>query len=226
MARIIGDAAERTAFDADQRGDNAGAERGAQFEHRIRVRQRVEDRAHVVAAQAVLGNRVAQVAWVFGLPGMCGALEVGQVAARGLDGGLLVVDHDIDHAIGRLHGNRPDFLGRVHAEPAAFDHGRAAHADGRAARGDDHIRAAEQRRIAGEAAAVHDADQRHLAGQPRELDERGAVEPRDHGHVGVAGPAAAAFGEQYYGQLPLPRQGEHAVQLLVAVVACVPASTV
>ena len=69
-----------------------------------------------------------------------------------------------------------------------------------AARRDDHVAAAEQRGVAGEAAARDDADQRRRA---RASGERANVvrsQPGDDRHVGVAGPAAAAFGEQHQRQ--------------------------
>ena len=78
-----------------------------------------------------------------------------------VDGFALVGDRDVDDAVGHLHRHRADLVGRVDAEPAAFDHRRAAHADVRVRRRDDHVAAAEQRRVAGEAASRIDADARH-----------------------------------------------------------------
>ena len=109
----------------------------------------------------------------------------------------------------------PMAFGLVRAEAAAFDHRGAAHADVRALGRDDHVAAAEQRRVAREAVARRDADQRHQAAQPREQVEREAVEPRHAGAVGVAGPAAAAFGEEHDGSRMLLRQLEQPVLLLV-----------
>ena len=120
----------------------------------------------------------------------------------------------------------PDLVGTEHAEAAAFDHRRAAHADVRV-RGRDHdVAAAEQRRVAGEAATGVDADERHEAAQRAEQVERHAVEPGEPGAVGVAGPAAAALGEEHdrkphaFGELEQP------VLLAVVLQPCVPASTV
>ena len=52
-----------------------------------------------------------------------------------------------------LDVDRADLVGREHAEPAALDHRRAAHADVRVLGGDDDVAGAEQRGVAGEAAA-------------------------------------------------------------------------
>lgn len=68
VARVVGDAAEGAPFDADQRGQDAAAEGGAQFEHRAGVGQRLDHGAHVVAAQPVLRDHMAQPARVAGLP--------------------------------------------------------------------------------------------------------------------------------------------------------------
>ncbi len=70
--------------------------------------------------------------------------------------------------LGTWYGHRADLLGPVDAETAALDHGRAAHADVRVLGGDDHVAAAEQRGVAGEAAPGGDAHQRHEAAQPAE----------------------------------------------------------
>ena len=72
--------------------------------------------------------------------------------------------HDVDDAIFRLHVDRPNLLGLVDAQPAAFDHRRTAHADRGVAGRDDHVRHAEQARVAREARSRVDADHRH---QPR-----------------------------------------------------------
>ena len=109
----------------------------------------------------------------------------------------------------------PDRLGREHAEPATFDHRGAAHADVRALRGDDHVAAAEDGGVAGEAPARGDADDGHEPGQPAPQREGEAVEPRHPGAVGVARSAAAAFGEEHDRQ-PLPLDDlEEAVLLAV-----------
>ena len=125
-----------------------------------------------------------------------GALEVGEILLGDGDGLRLVLDRDVDHAVGHLHAHRADFLGREHAEIAALDHRRAAHADRRVLRRDHHVAAAEQRGIAGEAAAGVDADQRRHAAKPAEDVEGHGVEAGHRLHVDVARPAAAAFGEE------------------------------
>ena len=69
VRRVVGDDADRPALDPRQRGDRCLAPKPAsQFEHRAGVAQRVDDRAHVVRAHAVLGNEMAQRALVDALP--------------------------------------------------------------------------------------------------------------------------------------------------------------
>ena len=169
VERVVGDDAERAALDARQRGDHAGAEAAAQLEHRAAVGERLDDRAHVVDAQAVLRDDVAQPTLVGAVPVRERALEVREVLLRDAHRLGLVGDGDVDDAVGRLHGDRADLVGAEHAEAAAFDHRRAAHADVRVLRRDDDVAAAEQRGVAGEAAAGDDADQRHEAAQPAEV---------------------------------------------------------
>ena len=91
VARIVADKTERPAADAHERGDHAAAEAGAQLEHRVVVGQAAHDRAHVVAAQAVLGNGVAQGARVGAAAVGDAALEIGQVLLRRGDRGAFVV---------------------------------------------------------------------------------------------------------------------------------------
>jgi len=125
----------------------------------------------------------------------------------------LVFHQDVDHAVAVLHAAGADLLGLEDAQPAAFDHGRAAHADVAAARGDDHVAAAQQRRVARETAAADDADHRHLPRQPGVAGEGADVQAGHDGHVGVAGTPAATFGEQNHRQLLIQRDAQHAVGL-------------
>ena len=143
------------------------------------------------------------------------ALEVRQVPAGHLDGFLLVGAEDIDHPVRHLHRHRPDLLGAEHAQPAALDHGRATHADVGVGRGDDDVTAPEQRGVAGEAASRHNADERHLAAQRAEEREGLGVEPGHDGHVRVAGPAAAALGEEHHREAQPLDELEEAVLLAV-----------
>ena len=123
-------------------------------------------------------------------------MEVREVLLGNRDGFGFVGDRDVDDAVRHLHRHGPDLVGMEHAETAAFDHRGTAHADARV-RGRDHdVAAAEQRGVAGEAATRVDPDERHEAAQRAEQVERHAVEPGEPGAVGVAGPAAAALGEE------------------------------
>ena len=102
------------------------------------------------------------------------------------------------------------------AEPAALDHRRPAHAERDVLGRDDQVRAAGDHRVAGEAAPGDDGDPRHQARQPRPQREGARVERRDDRVVGVAGPPAAALGEED-GRQPHPLdQLEQPVLLAVA----------
>ena len=165
----------------------------------------IDHRAHVIDAQAVFRNDAAQQPLVGAGPVLQRPLEIGKIFLGDGDGFRLVLHHHVDHAVGRLHADGTDFVGMKDAEAAAFDHRRPAHADGGVLGGDDDVAAAEQRRVAGEAATGIDADQRH---QPRQLrihpEGRGVEAARAH-RIGVAGPSAAAFGEEDDRQPPAAR---------------------
>ena len=109
----------------------------------------------------------------------------------------------------------PIVLRREHAEPAALDHRRAAHPDVRVRGGDHHVAAAEQRGVAGEAAARRDADERHQPAQRGEVWKARQSRPETPVRVGVAGPPAAALGEEHDRQAEPLGQLEHAVLLAV-----------
>src|SRR5439155_892269 len=100
---------------------------------------------------------VSQSETIGGLPIRHGALEIGQVFLRNARRLLLVLDEDVDDAIGRLERDRTDLGRMIDAEAAAFDHGGAAHADRGVLGGDDDIAASEHRGIAGEAIAGDDS---------------------------------------------------------------------
>jgi hypothetical protein len=208
-------AADRAAFDPRQRRVDAEAEAGAQLQQRAGVRDAPQGGAAVVDAQPVLWNDIAQCQRIGGSEGLRAALEERQVVARGCHRLHLVVDQHVDHAVAVLDVARADLLRPEGAEPAAFDHCRAAHADVAGAGGDDHVAATEQRRIPGEAPSRHNADHRHLAAQARVACERGDVQPRHDRHVRVAGTSAAALREQHHRQFLRERDAQHAVGLLV-----------
>ena len=186
---------------------------------RALVGHEIDHAADIVDAQPVLRDRAAQQALVGGLPLRHRALEIGQVFLRGARRLLLVLDQDVDDAVRRLERHRADLGRMIDAEPAALDHRRAAHADRGVLGRDDDVAAAEHRGVAGEAIAGDHADHRHEAGEPCELHEGRAVEAGHAEPVGVAGPAAAAFGIKHQRHAPVFRQRQHAVDLLVVHVA-------
>ena len=219
MLWIVGDQAERLALDADEGRDHADAEIAAELQHRAFVGEQIDHGADVVDAQAVFRDRAAQQALVRRLPVRHRALEIGEIFLRDRRRLLLVLDEDIDDAVRRLERDRADLGRMIDAEPAAFDHGGAAHADRGVLGGDDDVAAAEHRGVAGKAIAGDDADHRHEAGEPCELHKGRPVEPGHAEPIGVARPAAAAFGVEHQRQPPLLGQREHAVDLLVVHVA-------
>ena len=92
-----------------------------------------------------------------------GAGEIPQIALALAHRRHFIGHQQVDHAVRYLHRNRPHLLGPELAQPAALDHGRAAHADAGIRRGNHRIATAEQSRIAGETTARGDAKQRRLA---------------------------------------------------------------
>ena len=143
MMRVVGDQPERPTLNAQERRDHAHTEARAQFEHRSGVGQRIDDAADVISAQPVFRHRLPQQALIGAGPLVDPALEIGEILLRGGDAFGFVIDQNIDDAIGRLHRHRADVLGPEHAEAAAFDHRRAAHADVRGLIGDDDVATAE-----------------------------------------------------------------------------------
>ena len=64
MNRVVGDHADRVAVDPRQCRHHAVAEAAAQLEHRARIKQTIDDRAHVVGPLAGLGDQVAKCALI------------------------------------------------------------------------------------------------------------------------------------------------------------------
>ncbi len=215
VMRIVGDDAHRGAFHADEGGDHADTESLADLQHRVGVCYRIDDLAHVVKSQAVLGDDVAKAPLVRGFPPGDRALEVGEVLLRDDDRFRLVLDEDVDDPVGHLERHRPHLFRRVDSESAAFDHGRAAHPDGRAFGGDDDIAARQQRRVAGEASTIRDPHHRNASAELRELGKRVSVEGDPWTVVVVARAASATLAEQHQRQPEATRKLEHAVLLVV-----------
>ena len=215
MVGVVGDDAHRVAFHADQGRDDADAELLADLEYRSDVGDGAHDLLHVVQPQPVLWHDMAQASLIVGFPFGYGALEVRQVPLRHFHGFLFVLGEQIDYPVRDLERHRSDFLRRVDAKPATFDHGGTAHGDGGALGGDDHVAAGDERRVAGEGPAVDDADQRHEAGELGELGERIGVEGDARSLAIVAGPAAAALAEEDQRDAEPLRQFEHPVLLVV-----------
>jgi len=185
--------------------------------------QRLDHFADVVNAQPVLGNEATHQALVRALPAIDTSLEIRQVLLRGMHSLGFVLDGDIDHAVRHLHGHRADLLRPEDAEPAALDHGWAAHADVRVFGGDNHVAAAQQGGVAGEAATGIDPDDRHQPAEPAQLVPSGRRQPAAAAHAlgcaaratGVAaapaGAASAPLGEVHHRRPQSGRYVQHAV---------------
>ena len=111
VRRVVGNNAERLALDAGEGRHHARAEGTTQFEHRALVAQRRNHVAHVVDPQPVLGDRAAQQPLVGRLPLGQGSLEKRKILLGDRDRLGLVLDGDIDLAVGDLHAHRAHFLG-------------------------------------------------------------------------------------------------------------------
>ena len=213
---VVGDDADGMPLDTRQRGDHSPRKERAQLEQRTRVDDDVDGAVHVVGAPPVLWYDVSQHLLIGCLPRGNPSLEKGQRVTREPNRVRLVGGGDIDDTVAHLHVERPDLVGVHDAEPAALDHRRATHADAGIGGCDDHVAATEQRRVAGEAATGRDADARHHPGKTRPQRERHDVEAGHHRVLGVAGPAAATFGEEHDGQ---PHAFDHLEEPVLLAVA-------
>ena len=110
MIWIVGDEAERLALDADEGGDHADAEIAPQLQHPALVGHEIDDLADVIHAQAVLRDRAAQQPLVR-RSNPHRALEIGQVFLRGRRRLLLVLDQDVDDAVGDWNDTGPTSAG-------------------------------------------------------------------------------------------------------------------
>ena len=201
-------------------GDDADAEFLTDLQHRVLVGDGVDDVAHVVEAQPILRHRRCRsLRWSCASQLADRALEIRQIFLHGVDRGELVLDDDIDNAVRHLDRHRADLFRRVDAEPAALDHRRPAHAEGRALGRDDDVGAGDQRRVAGKATAVDHRDHRHEAGELREGGEGLGIDRDARADVIVAGPAAAALAEQDQRQAEAMRELEDPILLVVVAAA-------
>ena len=155
-----------------------------------------------------------------------GSLKERQCLAREANRIGVVGRGDIDDAVLHLDVEWTDLVGVDDSEPTAFDHCRATHADARLRRRDDQVGAPEQCGVARETATRCDADARHDAGEPSPECERHDVKARDHGVIRVAGPAAAALGEEHDGQSRRSITSKSRSFFLCPITPWFPASTV
>ena len=212
---IVGQQTHRPALDARQRGVNAFAKAGAQFQQGAQVHNASHCGARVVHAQAVFWHHVAQGQCIGCNPVFDPPLKERQIVPRRCHCFKLVRHQNVDDAVAVLYLAGANLLGLEHAQAAALHHGRAAHTDVAFVGSDDHVATAQQRGVAGKAAPRHDAQYRHLAVQAREAGEGSHMQARHDGRVHIARPATAALGKQHHRQLLLQGQPQHAVGLLV-----------
>ena len=163
---VVGDDAERPALDPGERGDHPVTQPAPQLEHRAGVAQRVDD--------ACARRRPARGSRGRGGAACAGRRTPTRRPAPGSTTGtawrrrpprLRPSTATSTTPFAHLHAIGPIAVGSYDAEAAALDHRRAAHADVRVGGGDDHVAAAEERGVAGEAVARVDADERHEAAQ-------------------------------------------------------------
>jgi hypothetical protein len=99
--------------DARQRGVDADAEAGAQFEHAAAVGQAGDARRACRRLRSRFSGTSSRSASASGAsPWRGAALEEAEVALRRRHGLRLVVDQQVDHAVGRLHAAGPMSSGR------------------------------------------------------------------------------------------------------------------
>ena len=214
VRRVVRDDSHRPPFDPHKRGHRAEPKPHPQLQHRIRVGQRLDYLADVVHAQAVLRDDSPHHSLVTRFPFRKLPLEVRQVLLRDHHGRGLVLHEQINNATRNLHVHGANVLGGEHAEPAAFDHRRTAHADVRTLGRDDYVATTEERGVSGKAAPGCYPHHRH---EPTELGEaregcRGAAAATT---IGVTGPPATAFREQDHRHPPAFGNADHAVRFAV-----------
>ncbi len=176
----------------------------------------LDDGADVVHAGAVLRDGAPEVPLVGARPLRDCPGHVTEVVPGDPHRGRVVVDGEVDRAVGHLVLERADRFGPENAETTTLDHGGATHAQVAAGDPDQHVGTAGQHRVAREAIAGHDRHERDETAQPGEVVEGHAVEARDAEPIGVARPATAAFGEAHHGKASPLGQFEEAIHLLVA----------
>jgi hypothetical protein len=163
MHWIVGNHAERSAFDAHQRRDHANTKAAAEFEHRIGVKEGLDDLAYIVDAPAIFWNQMAKFALVRAVPIGDRALKIAEIALRFGHGFDFVSDEEIYDSGGFEHRSRPDLTRFKNTEAATFDHGRTAHAEIRILGGDDDVRTTCEGRAASEAESRNDTHPRYFA---------------------------------------------------------------
>ena len=117
MQRVVGNAAQRFAFDAQERGVYACAKASAQHQHAAGIANALDGRAAVIHAQTVLWYDIAQAQCVGGLPIFAWTcrVEKTQVLLRCLYRLCFVLHQDVNDAVGVLYVAWANSLGRVDA---------------------------------------------------------------------------------------------------------------
>ena len=169
VRRVVGDDADRPALDADQRGDHAEAEVAAQLEHRAGVGQRRRSRrGRRRRAAGSRGSTWRSSALVGALPrrrpgpgSTTGTAWRRATASASSATAMSTTPFGTCTDIGPTSSgwNTPRPPPSIIAGPPMpmFE----------SCGGDDHVAAAEQRGVAGEAATRRDADERHEPAQLR-----------------------------------------------------------
>ena len=215
MQRVVGQHAERATTHPRQSGVNAQAKSRAQLQHTALIGDALHGRSGVVRAQTVFGHHVAQRLGGWCFPVSLCALKKRQVMPCHGHGLHLAIHQHIDHAVAMLDVAWADLLGLENTQATAFDHGGTAHADVAVTRGNDHVAATQQRRIARKATPGHHTHHRHTAIEARKRGKSRQVQAGHDGHIDITGAPTAAFGKQHHRQIVLQGDAQHAVGLLV-----------
>src|SRR5690348_17395221 len=162
---------------------------------------------------------MAKAPLITSLPRSHWSLEVGKILPRDIDCLVFVLHQNVHDAVWNLNRHRSDFLGRIDAKPAPFDHCRTTHPKGRAFCRNDHVATCHKRRIAREGAPVDDSNQRYKPAQPRKSGEGGRVDRDTRANIVLAWATTAPLAEQYDRQAEAVRQLEHPVLLVVIAVS-------
>ena len=214
--RVVGDQANGSPFDANQRCDRTHSKFRPQLQHRTFVDHRSDQLSNVVGTRTAVRDKFPQSLLVSDLPLPYRPLKIGQVHLGGAHGVRLVLHQNVDHTVLGMHGRRANLFRLVNTQTCTFDHHRPTHAHRCIPGRDHHITTAKKRRIASKTASGHDTHQRNEPAQTGKGKESSGCKICTADVVRLSRPATAAFGKNHDRPACRLRQLEHSVVLLVA----------